>query len=247
MAIKHAFTSSKADGSDATIVRPIDWNADHVGRGSMANMPDGTSGLVLTAQGAGVDPAYVAGGGGGSKIQDADADTSWDVEQTANEDKIHGKVKGVEAFLLDDAGVLTLAKQSAARAELGTANQAISNATWRKIQFNNEIYDIQSEYDPTTNYRFTAKKAGIYLLISGLAFYSFPVDGSAQIAITKNGGAIYSNRVTKSAADYLYVQVAGTTLLAANDYIEASCYQNSGATQNLNYGANTYLSVAKIA
>ena len=51
MAIKHAFTSSKVDGSDATLVQPIDWNADHVGRGSMANMPDGTSGLVLTAQG----------------------------------------------------------------------------------------------------------------------------------------------------------------------------------------------------
>ena len=58
MAIKHAFTSSKVDGVDTTIVRPIDWNADHVGRGSMANMPDGASGLVLTAQGAGVDPAY---------------------------------------------------------------------------------------------------------------------------------------------------------------------------------------------
>ena len=58
MAIKHAFTSSKADGADTTLVRPANWNADHVGRGSMANMPDGTSGLVLTAQGVGVDPAY---------------------------------------------------------------------------------------------------------------------------------------------------------------------------------------------
>lgn len=31
MAIKHAFTSGKADGGDATLVRPIDWNAAHVG------------------------------------------------------------------------------------------------------------------------------------------------------------------------------------------------------------------------
>jgi len=58
MAIKHAFTSPKADGADTTLVRPVDWNADHIGRGSMANMPDGTSGLVFTAQGVGVDPAY---------------------------------------------------------------------------------------------------------------------------------------------------------------------------------------------
>lgn len=30
MALKHAFTNPKADGPDTTIVRPSDWNADHV-------------------------------------------------------------------------------------------------------------------------------------------------------------------------------------------------------------------------
>ena len=29
MAIKHFFTSAKADGADTTVVRPTDWNADH--------------------------------------------------------------------------------------------------------------------------------------------------------------------------------------------------------------------------
>ena len=30
MPIKHAFTSAKSDGGDATLVRPSDWNAGHV-------------------------------------------------------------------------------------------------------------------------------------------------------------------------------------------------------------------------
>lgn len=30
MALKHAKTSGKADGGDATFVQPSDWNADHV-------------------------------------------------------------------------------------------------------------------------------------------------------------------------------------------------------------------------
>ena len=30
MTIKHAFTSGKADGVDATLIRPSNWNADHV-------------------------------------------------------------------------------------------------------------------------------------------------------------------------------------------------------------------------
>ena len=39
--------------------------ADITDRAGMARMPDGTSGYVLTAKGAGIDPAYEAGGGGG--------------------------------------------------------------------------------------------------------------------------------------------------------------------------------------
>lgn len=31
MAIKHAFTSAKDDGADATLVRPSNWNAEHTG------------------------------------------------------------------------------------------------------------------------------------------------------------------------------------------------------------------------
>ena len=31
MGIKHAFTSAKSDGGDATLVRPSDWNAAHTG------------------------------------------------------------------------------------------------------------------------------------------------------------------------------------------------------------------------
>jgi hypothetical protein len=30
MPVSHAFTNTKADGSDATITRPSDWNAGHV-------------------------------------------------------------------------------------------------------------------------------------------------------------------------------------------------------------------------
>jgi len=39
MPIRHAFTSPKADGGDATLVRPSDWNADHVGGGAAGWQP----------------------------------------------------------------------------------------------------------------------------------------------------------------------------------------------------------------
>lgn len=30
LTVKHAFHSAKPDGADLTVVRPLDWNADHV-------------------------------------------------------------------------------------------------------------------------------------------------------------------------------------------------------------------------
>lgn len=37
MAIKHAFTSAKTDGGDATLVRPSDWNASHTLDAELSN------------------------------------------------------------------------------------------------------------------------------------------------------------------------------------------------------------------
>lgn len=42
MAIKHAFTSGKADGGDATLVQPSNWNADHT-VDSYLDIPDVTT------------------------------------------------------------------------------------------------------------------------------------------------------------------------------------------------------------
>lgn len=38
-----------------------------------------------------------------TKISDTDTDTAWDVEQSADEDKVHGKVAGTERFVLQDS------------------------------------------------------------------------------------------------------------------------------------------------
>jgi len=37
MPIKHPFTNPKADGADATVTRPSDWNADHTGFSAFTN------------------------------------------------------------------------------------------------------------------------------------------------------------------------------------------------------------------
>jgi hypothetical protein len=172
------------------------------------------------------------GGGGGTKIQDADADTSWDVEQTADEDKVHGKVKGVEAFLLDDAGVLTLAKQSRVAAYL-PSNQNISTNTWTKINLAAEDYDEQGEFDITTNYRFTAKKAGYYFVVGQVRYVTANLPQTACYGDARKNGAEsitmtfeYQGNGVEMGAICIHI-----FQLAVNDYLELWTWQNSGATQ----------------
>jgi len=82
-----------------------------------------------------------------TELLDTDLDTGWNVEQAADEDKIHGKVKGVEAFLLSDKGILTLAKQSSSKAWLDGDWGGIPTTTGVKVPLNTIVHDIQSEWN----------------------------------------------------------------------------------------------------
>ncbi len=72
-------------------------------------------------------------------IRDADEDTQIQVEESADEDKIHMDVGGVEALLLSDVGIQTLAKQPRASAPEPLSEDcffriygALSNRAWSK-------------------------------------------------------------------------------------------------------------------
>lgn len=166
------------------------------------------------------------------EIIDADSDTKIQVEESADEDKIRMDVKGVEAFLLGDAGILSLAKQSRARAQKTTAAQNIPDATWTKIELTDEDYDEQNEFDPTTNYRFTAKTAGYYF-VAGNVTYSEIADGKKYItAIKKNTTIIALGRGIAGGTGTCGSSASTCIYLAINDYLELWTYQDSGAAKD---------------
>jgi hypothetical protein len=74
-----------------------------------------------------------------------------------------------------------------------SGNQTITNNVATKIQFNTENFDTNSNYDPTTNYRFTPTVAGYYQL--NLSVCLTVTDGRQyfyQPAIYKNGSSTVS-------------------------------------------------------
>lgn len=90
-----------------------------------------------------------AGGGTGKKIEDADGDTSWDTEESADADTIVGKVKAVEFFRGHDDGIITTAKQSMAHAYGATA-MTVPTATPVRMLLDTGVFDVHSELDTTT-------------------------------------------------------------------------------------------------
>jgi hypothetical protein len=121
--------------------------------------------------------------------------------------------------------------------------QTISAATFTKIQFNTELFDTNSNYDPSTNYRFTPTVAGYYQINTSVNFGStrtlvivsiYKNGGRGAGGENANGGTVTANS-SMNCQNIVYMN--GST-----DYLEVYVYSDSG-TNPINTGTNnTYFS-----
>tara|TARA_Y100000004_G_scaffold191202_1_gene249574 strand:+ start:476 stop:1021 length:546 start_codon:yes stop_codon:yes gene_type:complete len=121
--------------------------------------------------------------------------------------------------------------------------QSISDDTFTKVQFDNEVYDTDNAYDNSTNYRFTIPtgKAGKYLIYCTLQLSG---DGTTLdildtgLKVYKNGSSVVWNGFgadDSSIADRS-VNIAISTVLdlSAADYLEIYGLVNSvSGTQSI--------------
>lgn len=142
------------------------------------------------------------------------------------------------------ATALTIASSSVTQAKLASnvasngpaflvtisAIQTISANTWTKLTFNSESFDTNSNFDPTTNYRFTPTVAGYYQLNAQVQFLGSGIN--ANMAIYKNGSIIVQGCTTPTGGGASSQIQTVAVLLQANgstDYFEI--YGFSGGTQ----------------
>jgi hypothetical protein len=122
---------------------------------------------------------------------------------------------------------------------------AITAATNTKIVLDREIFDSNSAFDATTNYRFTvpADEAGKYLISAGINFLmaSSSTTSNIQTMIYLNGSEHgTSDSVITNQANITNLTVEGTWILdlAVADYIELWGYVSGSSTQ---YNGNATL------
>jgi len=181
------------------------------------------------------------------KIHDDDEDTIVSTEESEDEDHVRMDVAGVEAFDLDSDGILTLDKNSGARAYPGGTTVDISTATLTKIELATETYDIQGEFDSSTNYRFTATVAGYYLAIGALRYHQMIDEKSYTIRLYVNGSLVSIGDLVAANGGGQGVYISDIVYLAVNDYVELYTWHNAGVTRSMRKESYyTYLSIAKI-
>lgn len=107
-----------------------------------------------------------------------------------------------------------------------------------KIAFDAESYDTGSNFDSTTNRRFTAPIAGFYYFKARLLVLGSAENGKLQLY--KNG-SVYTTGNNNAASNYFGHEVSDVIQLAAGDYVEVYYYNAINSSSPIEVGsANCY-------
>ena len=119
-----------------------------------------------------------------------------------------------------------------------SSDQSISNLTVTKVQFDTEVFDSNSAYDNSSNYRFTPQVAGKYFVYANVQLQ----EGSFNIQqhntdIYKNGSQYRNNTVYVSPSEFSYHSAYTSAIMDLNgssDYVEIfTLYREAGGTPNI--------------
>jgi hypothetical protein len=137
------------------------------------------------------------------------------------------------AGFLDSTGKLTqtglaanVAGNGPAFSAYPLASQSIASNTWTKLQVNTELFDTNSNYDSTTNYRFTPTVAGYYQVTG--AWYANTSGGQVVSGVYKNG-VVYQTVASQFFTSGVISSVTALVYLnGSTDYVEFYVYQGQG-------------------
>ena len=168
-------------------------------------------------------------------------DVSGDVELNAEPSWAAANMEGVVAVDVyippASATALGLANGSVAFSVSASANQTgLTSGATTKVSFNTEEVDSSNSFDPTTNYRFTAPRGGIYNFCSQVKMNNAATISAASVLLYKNNALCKTlGTFTNSASTTGVIQLGGSASIqvVAGDYFEIFVNQTGGGTYNI--------------
>ena len=124
-------------------------------------------------------------------------------------------------------------------ANITGSNASFTQASWTKVTFNGEVFDTDSKYDNSSNYRFTPGTAGKYFIYAMIKVQWGGAAGNGQyIAIYKNGSLYRSGGINGQTIDSIYTYA--TIDFNTTDYVEIYVYSGSNYA-NAPYNENRHV------
>ncbi len=115
-------------------------------------------------------------------------------------------------------------------------NQSIPDAVYTKVEFDTEEFDTNSNYDDSTNYRFTPTVAKKYPLSAAVHVPGLNEGDEIRIAIYKNGVIYKERRMEVGSVTWngnIEISLSTVDANGTTDYFEVYVYQNLGVATNL--------------
>ena len=157
---------------------------------------------------------------------------------------------GNDIMTSDGSGNITINNAAlkmtpAFHAYLSTDQTGVSGGAATKVQIDTEVLDTDSNYDNTTNYRFTPTTAGKYFIYGNISA-EFDTDKLLWIRtqIRKNGTTISSTDSLFADNTISRLHAYASTIVDMNgssDYVEIYCYINryaGGSTTGIFHGSS---------
>ena len=131
------------------------------------------------------------------------------------------------------------------------ATQSVPNTEWTKILLNTEDYDIDGEFDNSSDYRFQPNVTGYYHVSVSANTASLNAGKIMYVAVHKNG-SVWKEEVLVNGTAGVFTGITGVACdmyLLTTDFIELWVYHNHGANLNVGTGAVrfTYMDVHRFA
>jgi hypothetical protein len=135
-----------------------------------------------------------------------------------------------------------------------SSTQNISNNSYTKVSIDTEIFDTNSAYDNSTNYRFTVPsgEAGKYYFFCGVTLGHTAKFREGLLALYVNGSQqgrsrLYNYFGTSDVAEDWGVNTTSVFDLSVGDYVEVFGYINSGTATQARFISNgTYFGGYKL-
>ena len=159
-------------------------------------------------------------------IANADVDASADI--ALSKLATTGTASGSTFLRGDGAWAAAGGDNSPAYEAARHSDQSISDDVMTKVDVNVEIFDTDSAYDPTTNYRFTVPsgEGGKYFVYANIIFHSSHSSSdivNLEMNVKKNGSTAFVSEFKPNSSyggQTITVGASAILILSAADYLE---------------------------